>query len=451
MRKFIAKTIGYSLQDYKAKTSILDTLKFLRESQFWDEQKIRDYQSMKLRRLIDHAYHKVPYYHDLFNHHNLKPADIKTIDDIWKIPILTKDILKKENARLIATDTNWKQVKKGKTGGTTGVPAIVYKDSANRSFTWASYYRWFEWMGIHYYDKKATFWGARTVTSRSRKQEIQDSFRCIIQNELRINSFELSEEAMLNAYKQINKFEPLLLKGYLSALLDFAAFIEKNKLIINSPKALSTTTETLLPHHRIYLQSIFNAPVYDQYGCGELSAIAYECSAHKGLHVNMEHILCEILDQDNKPVFDISGKLVGTDLDNFVMPFIRYENGDLATLSSEKCSCGVNQPLIKSIDGRTADVIVLNTGQKVHGVFITDILYELGIFSDKIRRFQVIQSKIGEIDFKLETDQPLEDNQQIILLKSLKNFFIKVNYSEHKILPNEANGKFKYIINNIND
>lgn len=449
MRRFIAESIGYPLQDYIRKTNIIDTLKFLRESQYWSEERILDFQSSKLRLLVEHAYKNVPYYEDLFNSISLKPSDIRSIDDIQKIPILTKEIVRKENLRLVSRGFNMKNVKKGKTGGTTGVPIIVYKDTNTRTFTWATYYRWYEWMGINYFDRSATFWGARSVTKKSLKNMIFDTVTCYVQNELRIDSFNLTEDKLWEAYKKLIDFKPLIIKGYLSALLVFAEFLERNNLIGIKPVALSSTTETLLPYHRDYLTGIYKAPIYDQYGCGELSAISYECAVHKGLHISLEHMICEILDENDKSVIDVQGRLVGTDLDNFVMPFIRYENGDLSSLSSKKCSCGVNQPLMNSIDGRTIDTIVLKSGKKVHGVFFTDILYELGILICEVQKFQVYQDKPGEIDFRIQCEEALNDKLRQKLMDVLNGFFKKVNYSEHKLLQSESNGKYKYIINKI--
>lgn len=449
MRKFIAKSFGYPFQDYIKSTNIINTLKFLRESQFWDEARIRDYQTIKLKTIVEHAYKNVPYYEDLFKKINLKPGDIKSLDDINKIPILTKEIARKENLRLIARGFQMKNVKKGKTGGTTGVPIIVYKDTTNRSITWGSYYRWYEWMGINYYDKSATFWGSKTVLNKSLKTMIFDGASRYLQNSVSFNSFELTENRNWDIYKKLKVFKPDILKGYVSALLDFGSFLDRNNLKDIKPKAMSSTSETLLPHQRKYMERIFKAPVFDQYGCGELSAISYECAAHNGLHINLEHMMCEILDENNQQILDAKGRLIGTDLDNYVMPFIRYENGDLSSISSKKCTCGVNQPLMNSIDGRTTDTLVLSSGSKVHGVFITDILYELDIFTDKIQRFQAYQGKPGSLDIKIECESALDYELRTKLITTLYRFFNEVHYSEHKKLQTEPNGKFKYVISNL--
>jgi len=449
VRKQIAKYIGYPLQDYIKKTDIIKKIQFLRESQFWEESRLYEYRLEKLKNIVKFAYRNVPYYEKLFNSINLKPGDIKKIDDIEKIPILTKEIVRKENMNLVARNFNMKYVKMGKTGGTTGVPIIVYKDTNNRTFTWASYYRWYEWMGLEYGDKTATFWGARTVLSKSLKSKIIDSISNILQNKIVINSFNMRNDDLIKIYENLRTFRPVILKGYLSALLNLAYFIEINGLTELRPKVLSSTTEKLLPHNRSYLEKIFNAPIFDQYGGGELSAISYECNKHNGLHINQEHIICEVLDDNDRPIYGNSGRIIGTDLDNYVMPFIRYENGDLATISKENCSCGINQPLMHSIEGRTVDTITLQNGSKVHGVFFTDILYELGILTDKIQRFQIIQYQPGKINLKLESREPVEQYLKEKLLRSLDTFFVDVELEEMKKIHNESNGKFRYIISKI--
>lgn len=451
IRKNIAKHIGFPVHDFIKGTNILETLKFLKASQHWDETRINEYQLNKLKGLIDYASKNVPYYEELFKKIKLSSKDIKTLEDIQKVPILTKEILRKEGERLISRSFGNKHVKKGKTGGTTGTPVIVYKDIHNRSFTWASYYRWYEWMGLNYYDSSATFWGARTVLSSSLKTKIKDAFSRSIQNKLVLNSFNMKEETLESFYKAILKHKPVILKGYLSSLLEFAKYIDENNLEFIKLKAISSTTETLLPNNRQYLERIFGAPVFDQYGCGEISAISYECAQHNGLHINQEHVICEVVDDADNPIMNTTGRVVATDLDNLVMPFIRFENGDLATLTDVKCTCGVNQPLMSSIEGRSVDTITLKNGSKVHGVFFSDIFSELGIFSNQISRFQIYQEKAGEIELRLECHNTLDLELKENLIRSFERFFQKVEYVELPKLNHEKNGKFKYIISTINN
>jgi phenylacetate-CoA ligase len=445
MRKFIAKKIGYPIQDVVKGTRILPTMDFLRLSQHWDEDKLNDYRLKKLINLVKYAYDNVPYYQNLFNSIKLKPADIRGIEDIRKIPILTKEIVRKENMNMVSRTFDMKHVMKGKTGGTTGSPVITFSDPQNRSFIWASYYRWYEWMGIELGDKATTLWGARTVLSDSLIEKTRNRLINFLQNSITINSFEMNEVTLPLIYEKIKKSQPVILKGYLSALLYLANYCESVNDKSIRPKVLSTTTETLLPHNRLYLEKILQAPVYDQYGCGEVSAIAYECSHHNGLHINQEHVIVEILDESGCCTEGQTGRMITTGLDNYVMPFIRFENGDSAANSPVKCKCGINQPLLTSIAGRIGDTIVLANGSRVHGVFFSDILYELNILAEKIQRFQVYQNAPGEIEFRFESTIKVEDRVMGQLKEALLKFFNKVEIRHVKKLQNEENGKFRYI------
>ena len=121
IRDILAKYFGYPLQDLYRRTDILATIGLLRTTQYWSDEKIRDYQTEKLKTLIKYAYSNVPYYEDLFHQIKLRPTDIRSINDISKIPILTKQTVRKENLRLLARSFNKYRVIKSKTGGTTGV------------------------------------------------------------------------------------------------------------------------------------------------------------------------------------------------------------------------------------------------------------------------------------------------------------------------------------------
>lgn len=449
--RLIAKYIGFPIQDYAKNTRILPTLNFLRESQYWDEDKMNHYRLQKLQRLVYYAYKHVQYYTELFNNHGIMPDDIRTLDDIEKIPILTKDLARANQQKLVSDNINVSTVKKGKTGGTTGSPLIIYKDTNDRTFAWASYYRWYDWMEIKKEDKAIILWGDSTVLKSNIKGMVYQNIKDWIQNNKRISTFSLNEITLPAVYEEMMKYNPTLIRGYLSALILIAKYMQANNL---SPKknlrAISSTTETLLPMYRSLLQQVFCVPVYDQYGCGENSAISYECAKHQGLHVNEEHVIVECLDDNDEHVLEKRGRLIITSLDNFVMPFIRYENGDEATLHKAKCPCGVKSQLMSSIEGRTIDAITLKDGSKVHGVFFTDILFEMGITTDLISRFQIYQYSSGAVDFILETQNEISEKLLRNLESELLRYIKSVNIKLVEFIPNEPNGKYKYIKSEIN-
>ena len=444
-RQYLATRVGFPLQDIWTKTEIIKSLGFLRESQYWDDTQMLEYRSGRLRMLVNHAYNNVPFYREAFDRIKLRPEDIRGIEDIDIIPVITRDIFRNRNREFIARGSKYKNIRTGKTGGTTGTPVIVYKDTSDRSMTWASYYRWYDWMGIAMGEKTMTFWGAGSVTESNFPETVRQRVINYLQNAYVVNSFNISRELLPSVVSGINRMKPVLIKGYLSSLMFLAGYMNERGIRVSAPlKAVSSTTETLLPEDRKTLEKTFQAPVYDQYGCGEASAIAYECPHHRGMHLTQEHVIVEILDDYQHPSIG-SGNVVITNLDNFIMPFIRYVNGDIAKIAESKCSCGVTSPRIAFVEGRASDSIILKNGARVHGVFFTDILYEKGIFTEKIKRFQVYQDKPGEIEFRIESPHKADISTDTLLTETLNRYFSHVEIKRSEKLENEPNGKFRYI------
>lgn len=451
IKDFIAKNISYQLQDFFNNTSILKTYQFLNQSQSWERNRIISYQFEKFQKLLHHSYNNVYYYRELFNKEKLNVKDIKNPEDISKIPILTKKIVREQNNKLITNGLNPKTVLTIVTGGTTGPPLKILRDKQDSSFTWGAFFRWYNWMGVQIGDRITKIWGTPTVIKKPFKQYFWGAVKNYYYNRQHINSFNLNQKTIPGILNRINKFKPVLIRGYLSALIQLAEYIQDENIIdFHRPRAISSTTETLFPSLRVLIERIFKTKLYDQYGCGECNSIAFDNNDGNGLYIAMEHAMVEILDNQNDDAGYSEGRLIVTNLDNYAMPFIRYENGDLACRGRKENKSDFNLDLLKRISGRMADTIILNDGSKVHGVFFTDILNDLfTAHPDFIHRFQVYQNIPGKIDFRIETTEPLQDNYKELIHESLNLYFKEVTISPQPVLANDKSGKFRYIVSDL--
>ena len=440
-------------QDLIRGTHVEQTAKFLEQAESWSKERLEVFRLEKLQRLVKYSYENVTFYHRLFDSIGLTPDDIKTLDDIRKIPILTKETVRTHSSEFVskAININDRKIKPAKTGGTTGMPLVFYKNTATRDFTWGSYRRWYGWMGVGINDRAAVLWGARTVLTD--KKTLRDRFVNMFGNTLTINCFNLNDESLPGVAHQIIDYQPVILRGYLSAVFQLAVFFNEQRLTIPSLKAISSTTETLLPIYRNYIEETFGVKMFDQYGCGECNGMAYECEAHEGLHVTEEHCIVEVLDDNDNPIFDKPGRIVLTDLDNDAFPFIRYENGDCAIMSSKECSCGRHSSIIRELAGRTKDTIILKDGSEVHGVLFTDMFHELGYDNfEYFTRFQIYQQNRGDFECRLETtDKPLPKEKLKEIQDALHRFGNNVVVKLLPKLENDPSGKFRYIISDIKE
>jgi phenylacetate-CoA ligase len=304
-------------------------------------------------------------------------------------------------------------------------------------------------MGIEPGMPEAELWGKTTISGQKSKvsnQKFTQNPKLRTQNFINrfrsYNAFSFNDVYLEAVVADMQKYKPRLIRGYLSAILLLADYIKRNKISGINPLAVSSTAETLFPEYRKKIEEIFQAPLFNQYGCGECNSIAFECKEHKGMHITMEHC---VLEQDEENNFIV------TNLDNYSQPFIRYKNGDKGSISHESCSCGVASPRITEVRGRANENIILKNGASVNGIFFANLLDQNGfINNDKMLRFQVVQNTAGMIKFKAEVKSPMPDKDEMNLRDSLMPFFHAVDISQHAFLDSGKGGKFRYIVSELN-
>ena len=370
------------------------------DSQWWSAEQLQELQLAKLRRLLTYAYDHVPFYRHRWDAAGIHPGDIKTTEDFARLPLLTKDEIRDNADEILSTDPP-SVARRAQTGGSTGAPLIVWRDQASVDRAWASYVRLWTWMGYSPGDPYANLWGTRVVR-RPLAARRYVGLMARARNEHVFNAFMMDRTQASAILRQISNFRPVFLRGYASAVEALARTQAEESCPI-SMGAVSTTAEMLIPQQRRTIEEAFGCRVFDQYGCGECMAIAYECDAHSGLHSCAEHCLLEIVDSHGRPVEgDETGEVVITDLDNMAMPFIRYKNGDLARWASGKCPCGRELPLVKEIIGRVSDMIHGDNGQQVHGEFFTHLLEQLEWPAKfEVAQYQVVQAVDRSITWKV--------------------------------------------------
>jgi phenylacetate-CoA ligase len=233
--------------------------------------------------------------------------------------------------------------------------------------------------------------------------------------------------------------KPRLVRGYASSLYFIAEYIENNNIKIHYPESVISSSETLFPKMREKIEKVFKAKVYDSYGCREVSQIATECDKNCGLHIVMENQIVELKKDNNG-----RNRVIVTNLNNFCMPIIRYEVGDLATFIEEaKCKCGRTSFRLEKILGRTNENIILKNGKIVNGEYFEFLFYEIW----EVERFQVSYSlKRDKMTIRIKTKSSHEKISKFLkktIFEHLGAFDIEIIYTE--IFDKTESGKFKFV------
>jgi phenylacetate-CoA ligase len=209
----------------------------------------------------------------------------------------------------------------------------------------------------------------------------------------------LTPEMLREYHDRLRRFQPDVLYGYPNAIREFAEYIQGEKLEPITVGKIYCTAERLSEASRKKLEEVFSGEVFNLYNTREHGCIGFECRKHNGFHIDIGNVHVEII-EDGKPVpAGQPGEIVVTDLLNYGMPFIRSRIGDRGVLSPEPCDCGINLPLLASLEGRESDVLIMPDGSKVAGLMMLDMFEDMST----IKNIQIIQESLHEIMINLET------------------------------------------------
>jgi phenylacetate-CoA ligase len=174
--------------------------------------------------------------------------------------------------------------------------------------------------------------------------------------------------------------------------------------------------------------------------------MAAECDAHEGMHVSQENLVLEIARDGRGAAPGESGEVLVTDLHNFGMPFIRYVNGDVATLAPEgRCACGRWLRKLAHVDGRRVDTLRDAKGHPVPGMLFISLLQSE---TQMLRAYQVVQGRGGAIELKVVRGRDWDTARFEVVARRLEGYFgglpFAVTFCEE--IPASASGKRRPIV-----
>ncbi len=441
------KSLFISAHNFGCK-SFYDYYKECGISQWQTYAELKEAQDKNLRHMISYAYENVPYYHKLFTSLKLLPKDIKTSEDLEKLPVLTKDIIRQNWDDFMPIGLASMKYENHSSGGTTGTPFRYRLSWNDRFFSGAILYRGWGYGGYELGDRMVFLAGASLgVTPKSIITKKAHEFS---RNLKMLSAFDMGDLEMKQYSDTINSFHPKYIRGYPSALHSFSTWIEENDISISPLKAIFTTSEMLYPNVRKKISSVFQTDVYNNYGLNDGGVTAFECDQHSGLHIDMERSVMEVVNPNNQQLTDDEGRILATSLFNYAMPFIRYETGDEAVITTDVCSCGRGLPLLQDIRGRSVDVLITPEGKKVHGWFLLYIFWE---YDRGIKEYQVVQNSVDTLEIKLVVTDDFDESQLDVICAVIheKSAGWHIEFRFVDRIERAGNAKYKYIVNNLQE
>jgi phenylacetate-CoA ligase len=418
--------------------------KIINKHLYFDHKSLSVYINGMLKTVINEAIENVPYYRELFQTCGLAARDIQTVEDIKKIPLLEKHLLRSDPYRFVNEKYKVSNLLCIHTTGTTGTPLKIFCNKNIRQLNYAYYDRFLSQNGINFKGKRATLGGRIIVHQEQRNSPFwRYSY---FQKNLLFSSYHLTDKNIPAYIDQLIKFSPDFIDAYPSSLYHIAKYAKDHNINLKSvTRSITTSAETLFPEQREALESVFGVPVYDQYGAAEMCVFVGQCK-EGNYHIHTDYGLVEVLRPDGSNAMPgEDAELVCTSFINPIMPFIRYRIGDRGVLSDKPCVCGSAFPVMEKIIGRMDDIIVTPDGRRI------------GRLSPVVKGFpvkevQYIQKVKESIEVHIVKDKgyTLETESQVIKeLRKRVGDEISIQLKYIPFIPRCKGGKLKSIISSI--
>lgn len=411
--------------------------KHIRKHDYDSPDQIKALQLKYLQAIVAHAWKIIPGYKKHWEAHNFHPHQLKSLEDMQRIPFITKEMLR-DNLE----DFSYKKLpglQKITTGGSTGIPFAFYQQRRNGIIELAFMHElWSRFYPEVNYHVDATI-------LRGKKLNAPVGYDPL--NGLILSSFDLTPDIIQSYVDAIEKYKTPVLRAYPSSLHVFTSLIKMLDVKIkHSFKAIMLGSEKLYDFQKKPIKEVFNAPLVNWYGHGEKAVLAGYCEHSEMFHAFPLYGITEIIDSNEHEVLaGETGEIVGTSFWNYATPFIRYKTKDYAKKGAAFCSqCGRNHQIIEEIQGREHEFIVDKNNKLIA---LTGVSIICGTFNE-LMQFRFIQQEVGKFTFRYIKKQGVGSvNTEAIqkaLFEKLGNNFI-IEFEEVNQISRTASGKLMYL------
>lgn len=425
--------------------SLLSLVKNLDKFHFAPRSEINIQVNQKLFHLLSHAIQNVPYYRELGINENLTEETVFTY--LQKLPILTKDIIRSEQKRLVSEKTKGR-VRWNASGGSTGKPISLLHDLNMMNHGRATELLFMRWAGHQMGEPHMLIWTVPQAIFGERLS-FHDRFYRLVHNEIYLNCYKITDDILHNWIRSINRKCPTLIEAYVDAIYELSKSILNQKSNITMPRGIIASAGVLTPQMKDSITKAFSCPILNRYGTREVGAIACSCSSNSELHIEEYTCYLEILDDEGNPCeAGVEGNIVVTLLTNYAMPILRYQIEDRGTWATGTCPCGRTTKRLINVNGRQFEFLLAADGTKIHAAPFVYALFSVS----SIRRYQLRQKDKSNVTLIVEpatgyNEETITQDMQLSL-KKVEKLLLGTSIElviVDEIIPSKS-GKYRYII-----
>lgn len=406
----------------------------------WPLEKIQDYRDRQLKDFMQHCYETTPYFQALFRKSGAIPDDFTCLDSLKRLPVLTKQVIQEDYTAFLSKRIPSKARLPAHTSGTTGAGLRFSTTREAVQRQWAVWWRYRLWHGI-YPGTWCAYFGGRSVVplTQNRPPFWRHNYPG---KQILFSGYHMNEKNLNYYVEAIRRFQPPWIHGYPSLISLLASHMIDRKLDVGyQPGWITIGAENLLEPQKKLIFEAFGVKARQHYGSVEAVANISECELGN-LHVDEDFSAVEFVPEESGYRY----RVLGTNFTNPAFPLVRYDTGDVVTLSNRQCACTRPGRLVEDIDGRLEDYVILANGAKLGR---TDHIFKDMV---NIREAQIYQTEPGAFTIRVVRGSHYSETDEAMLLSETTKRVgsgtrVAIEYTS--VLQRSATGKLRQVVSQI--
>lgn len=422
--------------------------RWLNKTQWLSDSELKAIQLKLLKRLVRHCYDSVPYYRRLMDEGGISADGIQSLEDIKKFPIIDKKEVLKAGDSIVSTRYPKWTLRKGRTGGSTGTPLIMYRTLFSLGTEHAFARRQWDWAGVGLREKSA--WIFQRVVARQEEKNPRLYDYDPFLRELTLSAYHCSADTALDYAKRIKEHDIKVVVGYPSAVYLIA------KTCLNAGfkldlRVVISTWEAMTEQMRKTIVEAFGCKIFDFYGSGERIVAIHKCE-QGSYHIVPEYGYTELI-----PIEGCGAdhyKIVATGFWNKAMPLIRYDIGDVVYKPAGcSCNCGRAFDVVDSVIGKEGDVIRSPSGVQLGVTAVVQILYTIG-GTNNVLETQFVQDALDHVTVEYVPGHYFTEEDLVNMKNCAVKFLpsdLKIDFKQVEAVKRTPMGKIRAIVSQISE
>ena len=398
-------------------------IRFRRKAAAWDYERRSRWMLDRLRSTVRRAYEETVFYREVFDRIKFDPYADFDFNGFSRLPVLTREDIHEAGPKLLAASVPSDQIRKDRTGGSTGVPTEIWLGPNERGWRDSGMEHFFQALGVPEGSRTALLWGHHLDPKGT--DSFRDRYQAFVSNIRWFDSLRLSPETLDKYHFELERLRPACIIAYASALGHLAEHILANGYKPNYPTRCSITGgEKLWSRHRRLIEEAFGRPVHERYGARDAGCV--------GVQLDPGHTLDYTLDWANTLVEpelpQAESPILITKLQADAMPLLRYRIGDIGRFPQGSMP-GHPTFVLNDVMGRVVDRISLPDGRWVTGLEVPHMLKDY-----PVREFLFLQRQDHSVELQIVPQADFDDDSlhkiQELLTANLPGLRIQIELKE---------------------